>query len=111
MRDVASRTLGVSTQELGRRLRSVSSRGCLPNSYRQTSHRRRQPGRGADVPEGREVLRLALGREGHRTRVAINMAIISSRLRPVKATGSETPVTIVLFRRGAADPSHKQRGT
>jgi hypothetical protein len=85
----------------------------LPNSYRWTSHRRRQPGRGAGVPEGRQSAPAGtrpLDRlQGHRTRVAINLAIISSRLRPIKATGSETPGTKVLFRQGAADSSHKRR--
>jgi integrase len=46
-----------------------------------------------------------------RTRVAIKLAIISSQLRPIWATRSETSVTKVPLRRGAADSSHKQRGT
>ena len=85
---------------------------CLPNSYRHTSHRR-QPGRGGGVPEGRQsapTRTRPLDRsQGHRTRVAIKMAIISSRLRPIQATGSEMPVTKILFRQGAADSSHNCR--
>ena len=52
---------------------------CLPNSYRHTSHRRRQPGRGGGVPEGRQSApprTRPLDRlRGHRTQLAINLAI------------------------------------
>jgi WD40 repeat protein len=45
----------------------------------------------------------------HRIPVAIELAILSSQLRPVQAIVSETSVTKVRLKRGAADSSHKRR--